>query len=133
MNAYLYHTRLGDETVRCCTSLHINQQRFRGKMETQLAPIMENPFGSTGKGTFTPDKFKFDLESLIQFLFPTSLQHPLVAGRLFVFALCGPLDENLCIRTGFQGKRILAEYELEQMCMQMEREDIVQIYLHKSR
>lgn len=102
-------------------------------METQLAPIMENTFGSTGKGTFTPDKFKFDLESLIQFLFPTSLQHPLVAGRLFVFALCGPLDENLCIRTGFQGKRILAEYELEQMCMQMEREDIVQIYLHKSR
>lgn len=79
------------------------------------------------------DKFKFDIESLISFIFPTSLQHPLAAGRLFAFALCGPLDDNLCIRTGFQGKRVLAEYELEQMCLQFEKEDIVQIYLHRPR
>lgn len=84
-------------------------------------------------GTFTPDKFKFDIESLISFIFPTSLQHPLAAGRLFAFALCGPLDDNLCIRTGFQGKRVLAEYELEQMCLQFEKEDIIQIYLHRPR
>lgn len=85
------------------------------------------------EGTFTHDKFKFDIESLISFIFPPSLQHPLAAGRLFAFALCGPLDENLCIRTGFQGKRVLAEYELEQMCLQFEKEDIVQIYLHRPR
>jgi len=85
------------------------------------------------QNTFVQDRFKFDIESLINFIFPTSLQHPLAAGRLFAFALCGPLDENLCIRTGFKGNRILAEYELEQMCLQFEKEDIIQIYLHKSR
>jgi hypothetical protein len=82
---------------------------------------------------YVHDRFKFDMDSLLKYLFPTSLQHPMVAGRLFAFALCGPLDDNLCIRTGAQGKRILAEYELEQMCLQFEKEDIVRIYLHKSR
>ena len=103
-------------------------------MDTQLDPILEQTRGSTVDGnTYIHDKFKFDLESLIQFLFPSTLQHPLAAARLIAFALCGPLDENLCIRTGFQGKRILAEYELEQMCLQLEKEDIIQIYLHKPR
>jgi hypothetical protein len=51
---------------------------------------------------YVPDKFKFDLESLVQFIFPSSLQHPLASGRLFAFAMYGPLDENLCIRTGAQ-------------------------------
>mmetsp|Transcript_21905 Transcript_21905/g.36672 ORF Transcript_21905/g.36672 Transcript_21905/m.36672 type:complete len:343 (+) Transcript_21905:83-1111(+) len=88
-------------------------------------------FGQTKD--YIPDKFKFDIEDLIKFIFPASLQHPLAAGRLFAFADCGPLDENLCLRSGAQGKRIVAEYELTQMCLQYEKEDIVQIYLHKSR
>lgn len=79
------------------------------------------------------NKFKFHVDDLIRFIFPISLQHPLAAGRLFAFALNGPLDDNLQIRTGASGKRILADYELEQMCLQFEKEDIVQIYLHKSR
>lgn len=79
------------------------------------------------------NKFKFHVDDLIRFIFPVSLQHPLAAGRLFAFALYGPLDDNLQIRTGASGKRILADYELEQMCLQFEKEDIVQIYLHKSR
>ena len=77
------------------------------------------------------EKFKFDLESLLNFIFPSDLQHPLAAGRLFAFGFYGPLDENGNIRTGIKGKRILMEYELTQMCIQFEREDIIQIYLHK--
>lgn len=117
----------------CLQKLLVNLD-FMSIMEASLTPILEQTSNTIDLGqTYPYDKFKFDLESLIQFIFPKSLQHPLAAGRLFVFATCGPLDENLCIRTGFQGKRILAEYELEQMCLQLEKEDIIQIYLHKPR
>ncbi|RYG65350.1 hypothetical protein EON64_12115 [archaeon] len=37
------------------------------------------------------------------------------------------------MKSGIKGKHTLAEYELEVMCIQIEREDIVQIYLHKAR
>lgn len=97
-----------------------------------MSPIMENTMASTAR-TYTYEKFKFDMDSLIRFVFPTNLQHPLAAARLFVFAMCGPFDENLCIRSGFQGKRVVAEYELEEMCLQLEREDIIQVYLHRPR
>ena len=79
------------------------------------------------------DKFKFELESLIEFVFPATLQHPLAAGRLIAFGMYGPLDKNNHIRTGIKGSRILAEYELEQMCLQLEKEDIIRIYLHRER
>lgn len=79
------------------------------------------------------DKFKFRIEDLIRFIFPGTLQHPLAAGRLYCFGSYGPLDENLQIRTGIKGSRVLAVYELEQMCLQSEREDILQIYSHRAR
>lgn len=79
------------------------------------------------------DKFKFYLEDLITFVFPSSHQHPLAAARLFAFGLYGPLDKNLHIRTGVKGQRILAEYELEEMCMQFEKEDILHIYSQRPR
>lgn len=79
------------------------------------------------------EKFKFDLDTLIRFLFPTSLQHPLVAGRLICFGLYGPLDEHGQLRSGPKGGHVLAEYELQQMCLQIEKEDVVQVYLHRKR
>lgn len=78
-------------------------------------------------------KYKIDLESLITFLFPKGYQHPLVAGRLIAFAYYGPLDEHLNLRSGARGSRILLDYELEELCLQLEREDIVSIYLHRKR
>ena len=101
-------------------------------MDTQVFDQTVDSVGQEQR-TFAQDRFKFDIESLINFIFPSTLQHPLAAGRLFAFALCGPLDDNLCIRTGFKGNRVLAEYELEQMCLQFEKEDIIQIYLHRPR
>ena len=89
--------------------------------------------GATGASEVPYDKFKFYLDDLVAFIFPKSLQHPLAAGRLIAFGLYGPLDDFGQIRTGPKGSRILAEYELEQMCLQIEKEDILQIYLHRSR
>ena len=79
------------------------------------------------------DKYKVDLEALIAFLFPKGIQHPLVAGRLFVYGLCGPLDSENNLKTGFKGSRVVLDYELEEMCLQIEREDLVSIYLHNQR
>lgn len=79
------------------------------------------------------DKFWFHLDDLLTFVFPSNLQHPLAASRLIAFALYGPLDESNCLRSGKRGEHVLAEYELAIMCEQFEREDIVQIYLHKAR
>ena len=79
------------------------------------------------------DKFKFYLDHLIEFIFPTSLQHPLAAARLFAFGMYGPLDEHQQIRTGRKGCRILADYELDQMCLQFEKEDLLLIYSKKAR
>ena len=97
----------------------------------------EGMVDSSGSKAASPrqrdDKFKVDLENVIEFIFPKELQHPLAAGRLFAFALCGPLDSSNQIRTGYKGSRVVMGYELEQMCMQFEREDIIQVYLHNPR
>ena len=79
------------------------------------------------------DRFKFYLDDLLAFVFPTSMQHPLACARLFAFGLCGPLDDKGNIRTGFKGSRIVADYELNQMCLQFEKEDILCIYSKKAR
>jgi hypothetical protein len=78
-------------------------------------------------------KFLFSLENLIKFLFPENLQHPLAASRLIIFGQYGPLDELNQLRSGRKGAHILMEYELDEMCQQIEREDLVQIYLHNPR
>jgi hypothetical protein len=71
------------------------------------------------------------IDDIIRYLFPTNLQHPLVAGRLISYGLYGPLDENLCLRTGPQKRNIVSDWQLDLMSIQVEREDILSIYLHK--
>lgn len=79
------------------------------------------------------DKFWFQIDDLLCFLFPQNLQHPLAASRLFIFGLYGPLDTEGRLRSGIGGNHVVSEYELEAMCEQTEREDLVQIYLHNPR
>jgi hypothetical protein len=95
-----------------------------GPVESKATKTMS----STEKDKLT---FSFDLSDLIDFIFPSNLQHPLTTARLYIFALYGPLDSSGHIRTGRKGSHVLMEYELDEMCQQMEREDLVQIYLHK--
>lgn len=78
------------------------------------------------------NKFKINLDDLLDFIFPLDLQHPLAAARLISYGMYGPLvDGNL--RSGPKGNHILTTWELDEMCVQFEREDILQIYLHKGQ
>lgn len=77
------------------------------------------------------EKFQVRLDDVIDFIFPQMLQHPLAAGRLFSYGLYGPLDEDNNMRTGPRGVHKTSVWELDQMCLQVEREDIMAIYMKK--
>lgn len=76
-------------------------------------------------------KFQVAVDSVIDFVFPALLQHPLSAGRLFSYGMYGPLDEDNDLRTGPRGSHKLSVWELDQMCLQAEREDVLAIYMKK--
>lgn len=71
------------------------------------------------------DRSFVDLEDLVQFIFPTSLQHPLSTGRLIAFGLYGPLDSDARLRAGHKGSHVVGRWELDSLCRQFEREDIL--------
>lgn len=91
------------------------------------------PESTTQKVETIEDKFLFNLNDLLTFIFPRNLQHPLAASRLIIFGMYGPLDSSQQLRSGRKGAHVLMEYELDAMCQQIEREDLVQIYLHRAR
>lgn len=68
-----------------------------------------------------------DVEELLEFVFPKTLQHPLSTGRLYAFGMYGPLDDNAKLRAGCNGKRVVSAWEIDTMCLQFEREDILQV------
>lgn len=70
---------------------------------------------------------KVKLGELLDFIFPHSLQHPLSTGRLYAFGMFGPLDENGKLRAGQNGRRVVSAWEIDTMCLQFEREDILQV------
>ena len=71
---------------------------------------------------------KVAMSVLLKFLFPPQLQHPKSTGRLYVFALYGPLDEKSRLRSGDKGQHVLNGIELDTMCLNIEREDILSVY-----
>lgn len=70
---------------------------------------------------------KVNVDQLLQFIFPNALQHPLSTGRLYAFGMYGPLDENAKLRAGHNGKRVVSGWEIDTMCMEFEREDILRV------
>ena len=54
-------------------------------------------------------------------------------GRLSVFGNYGPLAEDGTLRGGRQGSRIVSHMELEAMIQEMQREDILQVYIGKQK
>lgn len=70
---------------------------------------------------------KVDVEELLDFIFPKSLQHPLSTGRLYAFGMYGPLDPDGKLRSGYNGHRVVSTWEIDTMCLQFEREDILQV------
>ena len=85
--------------------------------------------GSTSDDCPAPKKLdsKVDVQQLLDFIFPKSLQHPLSTGRLFAFAMYGPLDSNANLRSGHNGHRVVSTWEIDTMCLQFEREDLLQV------
>jgi hypothetical protein len=93
------------------------------------SPRQDSP---SNQQTYTPKgKFQVDVNDVIDFIFPVMLQHPLAAGRLFSYGMYGPLDDNNDMRTGPRGVHKTSVWELDQMCLQVEREDIMAIYMKK--
>lgn len=78
------------------------------------------------------DKFFVNVEDLINFVFPATLQHPIAAARLFAYGMCGPLVDGL-LTSGPKGSHKISVWELDAMCLQMEREDIIRVYLHTNQ
>jgi hypothetical protein len=87
-------------------------------------------YENTEKKIIQDAKFMVDLDRLLDFIFPSYLQHPLAASRLFAFGMYGPLDSDNMLRSGPKGCHQLSVWELDSICMQLEREDIMCIYLH---
>lgn len=72
------------------------------------------------------------IESILNFLFPSNLQHPLAYSRLIILALYGPLNSSdNCLYGGYKKSHKLTENEIERMCLEIEREDILAIYTEK--
>ena len=84
-----------------------------------------------GKSTSNVPGDGVKIDDLVAFLFPENLQHPLVAGRLIVYGLYGPLDDQLRLRTGPKKRNVVSDWQLDLMCIQVEREDILCVYLHE--
>ena len=70
-----------------------------------------------------------DVDALIKFVFPPELQHPMSTGRLLAFGMYGPLDDEARLRSGHKGSHVVQSFELDAMCRQFEREDILQVYM----
>lgn len=73
------------------------------------------------------------LDNLMRFVFPEGLQHPLSTGRLYAFGFYGPLDRNAQLRSGHKGQHVVSRWELDTMCAQFEREDVLQVYILPGR
>lgn len=110
-------------TRRLHTSWPLKRQRV---LCTNMWSVKE---GSTSDGGPAARKLdgKVDVQQLLDFIFPKSLQHPLSTGRLFAFAMYGPLDSNTNLRSGHNGQRVVSTWEIDTMCLQFEREDLLQV------
>ena len=115
-------------------SVGFSEELTTDHYESTLPYIEGSPRQDTtaNQQTYKPKgKFQVDVNDVIDFIFPEMLQHPLAAGRLFCYGLYGPLDENNDMRTGPRGVHKTSVWELDQMCLQVEREDIMAIYMKK--
>ena len=71
------------------------------------------------------------LRDLLLFVFPSTLQNPLSTARLILLALYGPLhDGNLMGGKG--GLRVVTDMELNEMCLQIEKEDVLAVFVKQS-
>lgn len=64
-----------------------------------------------------------------QFCFPPEEIHPRSTGRLIVFGLYGPFNEEGQLTCGFRGSHVVSSFELESMIDDVDTDDIVSVYV----
>lgn len=99
-----------------------------GQSESSRSNLYEDPYEDAKM-----EAQMVDLEAVKRFIFPETLQHAMSTGRLFAFGLYGPLDADACLRSGHKGQHVVTRWELDTMCRQFEREDILQVYTLKGQ
>jgi hypothetical protein len=70
------------------------------------------------------------IEEILDFVFPSQLQHPLACSRLIILAEYGPLVNGEIMSGPARAHRVNT-WEMDGMCMQIEREDLIRVYLHR--
>jgi nucleoside diphosphate kinase len=73
------------------------------------------------------------LDGILNFCFPPHEWHPASTGRLAVFGNYGPLASDGNLRCGIRGDHIVSEVELKAMIEEMQREDILKVYIGNER
>lgn len=73
------------------------------------------------------------MQSLMRFLYPTSLENPDSTGRLELFARFGPTDEEGQLRGGPNGAHVHTNLELAQMASHACREALFACFVPKPR
>lgn len=73
------------------------------------------------------------MQSLNQFLFPSTLENPDVVGRLELFAEFGPTDEAGCMRGGRNGDHVHLDVEIKHMVEHNCKEKIYNLFLPRPR
>ena len=66
---------------------------------------------------------------MLQFCFPPGEQYPRSTGRLIVFGLYGPFNEDGELTCGFRGQHVVSSIELESMIDDIDNEDIISVYV----
>ena len=74
-----------------------------------------------------------NMSDLLAFCFPIDDRHPHSTGRLAVFGNYGPLADDGNLSSGIQGRRIVSHMELNAMIEEMQREDILRVYIGNAR
>ena len=73
------------------------------------------------------------LDGILNFCFPPGEWHPASTGRLAVFGNYGPLADDGNLRCGIRGDHIVSDVELKAMIEEMQREDILNVYIGNQR
>jgi hypothetical protein len=112
------------------SSLPRFDQGLRNFFCTAPAPLGDDAeaFGDSSSRVVSRKNVMVHLDQLIQFMFPTNLQHPRSTGRLLLFGEFGPLDEDSNLRCGAQGMHVVRRYELNALGKQIEEEDLLDIF-----
>ena len=135
--------RFGRDAVRCGVRCSASAAIARAQRRCLFADASGHQGPASGAGEIDRSRAatrrdwsdrptRVSMASLLNFVFPARVQHPLSRGRLFLFALYGPLDRENRLHSGPRGEHIVTPRELDTMCRALVREDILSIYTKES-